>query len=240
MAVGIGIAVFVPATSISVVDCVGLVEMGTVLQVLNLASGADETSSYDPYIPADDTIVQTNTVPQQSAPCLVVFQLPDEPSVTCKVAIVQSVGNLLPGPAAAANAMPGDVILSAVYPVTNVAVSVAIDYALAFAPTVVTAGDVTQISQVNDTDLVALLIRDNGAADPGVRLGVCCGQAPGVVAVVGCRTGDQILYALNLSLGLVATPNYQPVSPAAGVLNQLSGTPQDNSIILFLLQRSAA
>lgn len=242
MASGAGVAVFIPATSVSTVACTGLIQAGSVVQVLNLSTGMDETIAFDPYIPAADTIVQISTTPQQTSPYIVLFQVPGQPALTCKLALIQSAGETVgvPGPVVAANVVPGDIVIAAIYPLTNPAVSTPIDYTLSFAPTVTTAGTITQIAGVAQDDLVLLLLQSAGLAPPGLGLGVSCGEGPGLVNVAGCRSGDHVLYALNLSAGRAVTANYQPVSPADGVITQLPGTPQDGAIVLFLFQRAAA
>lgn len=64
MSNGLGVAVMLPGSSAPAsVTCTGAVQGGTVLQVLNLVTGADVTSSFDPYIPGADTLIQLDTTP---------------------------------------------------------------------------------------------------------------------------------------------------------------------------------
>ncbi len=237
----LGLAVMTAASSVAVVSCAGAEEGGIVLQVLNLLTGADVTASFDRYMPETGYIVQLDSAPAQGAAHIVAFQRAGGTDVVgVKLALVTPIGGRsLPGPASAPGVHAGDTILSALYPVMRSGVSMPVDYSLSFAPTVVNPGVVTQITATATDDLVVLLLRNAGAADQHLGLGVASNESPGTVTVVGVDALDQILTAISPTSASVVTGNYLRAASGAGALTQVPGSPTDGSVVLFLLQRSA-
>jgi len=233
----LGLAILTPSTTAGPISaCVGAIDGGAVLQVLNLVTGADVTSSFDPYLPAADTIVQLDTVPSHTATHLVTFIQPGQGAPGYKFAAVRSIGATAGtnGSAAAAGVKSGDTILQAYHPVSNYSYintgfsPAPIDSASSFDPTAPADGTVTQVAGlpvpvpgVSPGDSILLLLRNNGAPPSSIGIAVVYGplalsqpvQLPGIAA------GSQLLAAFDITNVVKLTGYYDTYAPADGSID---------------------
>lgn len=240
MSNGLGVAVFVPgAAADKQIACIGVPSGAAILQVLNLITGADVTSSFDGYVPAQDTIVQLDVTPSSVTNHFLSYAIPGAAPVTVKFAIVNSIGSGAGthGSVTAAGVAQGDVIVRAYSPVTDFAYGNAADLTNSFAPTAPSANTVTQISGINTADAVMLLLVNSGAGPTSLDIGTNDGSAPGGLGISSARAGDTVLAVLDLTAATVFSQYCVGYVAADGGVLQKSGTPTLNDVLFFLFER---
>lgn len=242
MPAGLGVAVITPAPNGgTTVECNGAIAGGQIAQVINLTTGADVTSSYDPYIPAIDTIVQLDSTPSILSTHLVTFSIPGGDAITTKFAVVNSLGTDpgTHGAVTAPSVRVGDTIIRAISPVTNFGYGDPVDLTKSFAPTVTTRATVMQIAPISTADSILLLLRNAGATSVTVDIGISVGTGVGILRVRGAPTGAQVVRALDLTGGRDLTAGFAPIVPVQGRVYQATG-PSLSSVALLLFRRPSA
>lgn len=236
MSSDIGLAVVIPSTAIGYLNtCYGVEAGGSVTQVINLTSGADLTASFDPYLPAIDTIVQVDTTPSHTNAHLVVFKRPGylgEPSV--KFCLVHSLGATsgTQGSVTAVGLMPGDTIFHAIQPVLHVGLGQA-DVTNKFAPTCAVSGTIYQLDGISTYDSVLLMLRPDGASSPTVGIASIQSGFGTLQGVQNIIARSRIIAALDLTTPANAISGMDPYSPADGFV---VGTYNPTGIVLILYE----
>lgn len=253
MSIGLGLGVTIPAAAIGSLTSPGTIMGGSVLQVLNLVTGADATGSFDPYIPANDTIVQLDTTPSQTASHLVVFQQPGQSAPGVRFSVVHSLGSVAgtTGSVAAAGVKKGDIIQRALTPVTKYSlftggnVQSIIDCTSSFDPTSPAVGVVTQMTGAQapvgavSPDSILLFLRDAGS--PALTAGIWIEPNPtsSPLPVPHILAGYKLLAAIDITNVVNYLTYYEIYAPGDGLIvtNPLySGViPPNNNILGFVL-----
>lgn len=246
MSSGISLAVTLPGSAVGIPLCPGVKRGGTVLQVLNLNTGADVTGSFDPYLPTDDSIFQLDTVPSHTQKHLVVFQQPNHVAAGVRFAVVNSLGGGAGthGSVVAPGVGVGDVVDQAYIPLTDYAFGNSVDVSGYYAPTSSAAGSVTQIQGISTADAILLLIRKSGTPSTNLIVWTSDGlAASGGISTVGApftiAAGASLVCVLDLANVADLTSRFMPLAPGPGAIAMTAG-PLVSSVVLYLFENPAA
>lgn len=238
---GLGVAAIAPSATVSTgLTCVGVPVGATILQVINMVTGADVTSSFDPFVRNAGLIFQVDTVPTVADNHLISFQIPGGEPVTVKFAVVNSIGasSGTHGSVIASGVKKGDTIVRAFAPVTNFAYGSASDWTPNFAPTAPANDTVTQLDGISTADSVLLLLSNAGSPLTSFDIGTNDGSAPVTLGVSSVVAGDRMWCSLDLTTPALFTNFVAPNALRNGQIEQFGG-PTSNIVLFFLLQRAA-
>lgn len=247
MSSGISLAVTLPSSAVGNIISPGTKQGGTVLQVLNLTTGADVTASFDPYLPSDDSLVQLDVVPSHTQNHLVVFQQAGRVAAGVRFAVVNSLGGAAGthGSVVAPGINPGDIVQQAYTPLTDYAFGNSVDVTSAFAPTSSAAGTVTQVRGTSTSDANLLLIRKAGASSTSLVIWTSDGlSSAGGNATVGAPfftvvPGASLVCVLDLTNVADITSRFMPLAPGPQTIAMGPG-PTVAGVVLYLFENPAA
>jgi hypothetical protein len=240
MPINLGIAVFVPSATVTpYATCNGVVSGGTLQQVINLVTGADFTTSFDPKIPYDDAIMQLDTIPDSAENHLASFRFPQTAPVGVKFAVVTSIGNTsgTNGAVTAPGVVLGDIIVRAFFGLTSVTGDSGVDVTLNFAPTAPSDGVVTQMLPISTADKIIILLQGANTDPEGYDIGINNGTCPGNLGMISVSAGDHVLYVLDITAATSFTEYCASYAAVDGEVLQRTG-PTSSDILLFLLKRT--
>jgi hypothetical protein len=187
-----------------------------VAQVIDMTTGADVTSSFDPYILDTNTITQLNITPSSADQHLAILASTPSTALDFKIAVVNSLGSAggTHGSVTAAGVTSGDIILAALYPLDNtgtLSVSLVTD---SFAATAPSTNVVTQISGVATAHPVLLFLLKSGHSSSSFMVAMAPGMATGINnATRTGQSGDAVEWAIDLNTGASLTGTFGPYIP---------------------------
>lgn len=245
----LGFAVLMPAAAVGLVNtCAGAIKGGAVFQVLDLVSGSDATTSFDPYLPASNTIVQLTTTPSVTHPHLVVFTKPGEPPPGVRFGVGYSIGSAsgTVGSVSASGVKAGDIILNAYSPVTDYALisggrATITNYASSFAPTAPADGVVTQITGIPTpagvaSDSILFFLRKAGSPAPDMEISLQSDPVGSPLSAPPAVAGQKVLSAIDITNAVDYTAGYCPFIPNNGLIIESGSVLPSNILgdVLFL------